>query len=465
VFIVGLTPSPNKPTARALLNLLDPLMKTILSYDFPGKILQTYSHPEGVNVTARIVPLVADLPAARETGGFLGHAANMFCSFCLLTRDERHRSDYWEWPGRVGTVVLKQAKKWFKQPTKKQRIIEQRKTGVRGCSLHFLPYRDPVKDMILGFMHNWLEGVLEHQLRVLWGIGRDAIRTRSLAELDNDDEDLWTDDDISDAGGETEAQEVLNDEQNFDAYNWAEWREGYLQATQSDTDEDDDSSTPRGTPAPDGDDPMDGSGSEATPVPQSIAGEDTDDTDDEDDEEFKDVAVRGSWKFGKEQLEKIRCCIREVSLPTWVSRPPGNLGEKKHGKLKAEELLTLFSVIFPLVLPELILDDNPTRQQAMLQSFFDLVEATNVLGSFETSNSAADTFLNYYFDYFVSIQNLFPDVDIVPNHHYAFHNSDILKNWGPLASQNEFMGERINGLLQKIKTNDHICEFVSQYPW
>ena len=69
--------------------------------------METYSHPEGVDVTARIVPLVADLPAAKETGGFLSHAARMFCSFCLLTQDEKHRLDYWNWPKRVGEEVLK----------------------------------------------------------------------------------------------------------------------------------------------------------------------------------------------------------------------------------------------------------------------------------------------------------------------------------------------------------------------
>ncbi|KAK7007540.1 hypothetical protein R3P38DRAFT_2414788, partial [Favolaschia claudopus] len=69
---------------------------------------------------------------------------------------------------RTGATVLKQARKWLKLPTKKEQILEQRKTGVRWCSLHLLPYRDPVNDTILGFMHNWLEGVLEHQLRVLW---------------------------------------------------------------------------------------------------------------------------------------------------------------------------------------------------------------------------------------------------------------------------------------------------------
>jgi hypothetical protein len=354
--------------------------------------------------------------------------------------------------------VLKQARNWLKQPTKKQRIALERENGVRFCSLHIITYRDPVHDTILGFMHNWLEGILEHQLRVLWGIGRDTQRTKALAELDKDNEDLWTDDDISEAGGKADAQEVLDDEQNFDPDHFAKWREDYLRATYSDYEEQDDSNTPTGTPAPDGDDPMDGSTSEATPVPESIPPDDTDNDGEGADEEFEDVAVRGSWKFTKERVDNIRCCIREVSLPTWVSRPPGNLGEKTHGKLKAEEYLTLFSVIFPLVLPEMEFDDDPARHEAMLKSFCDLVGATNILASFKTSNSAADSFMNHYHNYFVSIQNLFPDVDTLPNHHYAFHNEDILKDWGPLASQNEFMGERINGMLQRIKTNEHLCK-------
>jgi hypothetical protein len=83
-------------------------MKTVLEYNLPGKIVATYSHPEGVNVSARIIPLVADLGASREAGSFLSHSANMFCSFCLLTKDERGRSDYWTWPGRVASRVLKQ---------------------------------------------------------------------------------------------------------------------------------------------------------------------------------------------------------------------------------------------------------------------------------------------------------------------------------------------------------------------
>ncbi|KAF8223397.1 hypothetical protein L208DRAFT_1317027 [Tricholoma matsutake] len=38
--------------------------------------------------------------------------------------------------------------------------------------------------------------------------------------------------------------------------------------------------------------------------------------------------------------------------PTWIQRPPTNLGEPSHGKLKAQEYLTLFTCIFPLIIPE-----------------------------------------------------------------------------------------------------------------
>ncbi|KAJ6481127.1 hypothetical protein C8R45DRAFT_933026 [Mycena sanguinolenta] len=372
---------------------------------------------------------IADHAASREAGGFLQHNTTMFCSYCLLTRDDRHRSDSWAWPSRVAAVVYQQARKWLKQPTKGKRIEQERKTGVRWCSPHLLSYRDPVKDTILGFMHNWLEG-------------RDARRTKSLAELDEDDEDLWTDDEISDAGGETETQEVLDDAQNFDPTEFEKWRDEYIRVTHSDSEEEDDSSTPRGTPAPDSDDPMDGSTSDATPVPESMPPNETDL--DAVDEEYEDVAVRGSWKFTKEQLQKIHSCIKEVSLPTWVSRPPGNLGEKKHGKLKAEEFLTLFIYIFPLVLPEMKFDDDPMRHKAMFRSFCDLAGATNILASFKTANSEAESFMNFYRRYFISIQDLFPDISS--------------KDWGPLTSQNEFMGERINGMLQKIKTNDHMYD-------
>ncbi len=46
-------------------------------------------------------------------------------------------------------------------------------------------------------------------------------------------------------------------------------------------------------------------------------------------------------------IAAIRQCIRNVTLPTWVGRPPVNLGEASHGKLKANDYLVLFSFSTP----------------------------------------------------------------------------------------------------------------------
>ncbi|KAF8230707.1 hypothetical protein L208DRAFT_1041921, partial [Tricholoma matsutake] len=66
-----------------------------------------------------------------------------------------------------------QAETWLHQTTKAGRNALQKTTGVQWTPLHNLPYWDPVKHVVLGFMHNWLEVVLQHHICALWGIGQD----------------------------------------------------------------------------------------------------------------------------------------------------------------------------------------------------------------------------------------------------------------------------------------------------
>jgi hypothetical protein len=49
-------------------------------------------------------------------------------------------------------------------------------------------------------MHNFLEGILQHQLRSLWGIGRDEDESHKLKEIDHDEQ--WTDADLSESADE-----------------------------------------------------------------------------------------------------------------------------------------------------------------------------------------------------------------------------------------------------------------------
>ena len=135
----------------------------------------------------------------------------------------------------------------------------------------------------------------------------------------------------------------------------------------------------------------------------------------------------------------IQSCICDVQLPTWVQRPPSNLGEPSHGKIKAHELLVLFSVIFLLVIPMLWWNGDEHKRQ-LLQSFCDLVCSTNIIAAYSVTNAEADAYTDHFFKYRSSIQQLYR-FRSRPNHHYAMHNGDLLKFWGPLSLLSEFPGE------------------------
>jgi hypothetical protein len=58
------------------------------------------------------------------------------------------------------------------------------------------------------------------------------------------------------------------------------------------------------------------------------------------------------FSFTETKLQAIKDCIHDNTLPTWIQRPPTNLGEPSHGKLKAQKYLTLFTCIFLLIISE-----------------------------------------------------------------------------------------------------------------
>ena len=184
-------------------------------------------------------------------------------------------------------------------------------------------------------------------------------------------------------------------------------------------------------------------------------------SDSDDDGDFDSEAWQATCIFTAAELSNIRTCLADTVIPSWLEHPPTNLGEKSHGKLKADHWFLLFSVFLPLVLPEIWASDSSSpHHTALLENFHDLVTCTNIIGSYSTSSLSADDYLHHYIKYRESSKVLFPNINTRPNHHYAMHNGDLLKFWGPLVKLGEFSYERHNGAFQKIKTNQHICKSV-----
>ncbi|KAJ7167399.1 hypothetical protein C8R43DRAFT_1161073 [Mycena crocata] len=126
----------------------------------------------------------------------------------------------------------------------------------------------------------------------------------------------------------------------------------------------------------------------------------------------------------------------------------------------ADNWLVLFTIFFPLIIPELWHHSSSSpKDKKLLDNFDDLMTATNILVSYTVTPAEADIYLEHYLKYLRTSRSLFPGLTTRPNHHYAIHNGAQLKWWGPLVKLSEAMYETHNGSLQKIKTNNHMWEF------
>jgi hypothetical protein len=135
-----------------------------------------------------ILSLIADLLAMCKFSGFGGHSAQFFCSFCLLERKNIDDLNLCQWTLCVGPQVRAEAELWRSATTKVLRAALFAKSSVRWSPLHRLAYYDPVQHAMLGPMHNWLEGVLQHHARRLWGIGtiEPSAQKKDDPELEDD---------------------------------------------------------------------------------------------------------------------------------------------------------------------------------------------------------------------------------------------------------------------------------------
>jgi hypothetical protein len=446
-FFAGLTPPPFEPNIVTITAVQDPVVDELETM-YLGRMIRSANHPTGLFRRVAVLPLIADLLALQKAGGFAGHAhKSHFCWYCPLPRRNIERVDSENWGIRNGTDVRIAGQEWRDATTKTRRKEIFDAKGHRWSSLLRLTYRDPVRHCVLGVMHNWLEGVLQHHARRLWGLGVDS--------LSDGDPDVAVD---IDAEAQMEPLDLaLDDLMDLDADTVDDELSDIISDSQSHADTPSQSRQMRRLAT---------SSSLATIFePEPLA--ETGDSGDEDwvmadnessDEDLDEADAKPGAQciFSAAQLGLIRDCIGDVVVPTWLARPPRNLGNASHGKLKADTWFVLFTVHLLIALPEMWGRSKDIRHRLFLGNFLLLVVCTNIVCSFSTSNEDADQYTANYVKYRQTLRHLFPNMTSVPNHHYAMHNGPQLKFWGPLMGVSEFPYERHNGTFQKVPKNNHM---------
>ncbi|KAJ2921440.1 hypothetical protein H1R20_g15653, partial [Candolleomyces eurysporus] len=158
--------------------------------------------------------------------------------------------------------------------------------------------------------------------------------------------------------------------------------------------------------------------------------------------------------LGNVILKTVSDDMQKTMVPRWINPAPIRTGQKKHGKLSADQWRVFCGIHLTVTLIRLWgRQPQDSRWYQMLVNFLDLVKAVEIGSMLVTSKDHIDEYETLMTRYLVTMKSLYKEARVVPNHHLALHTPDFLKYWGPSPETRGFGWERYNHTLQQINTN------------
>ncbi|PIL35041.1 hypothetical protein GSI_02828 [Ganoderma sinense ZZ0214-1] len=438
VYLAGVIPGPKEPQVHQLNYLLRPLVDELLELWHRGVCLKSTANRRGGRVVyAAIIPLVCDLPALRKAAGFSGHSASLFCSFCSLLKQDMSNVDRSTWPKRPDWKThLFIAREWRDAGSEHERRAIFDSHGIRWSELYRLEYWDPTQFALVDMMHNLFLGELRHHCMEVFGVDvASEKRTPKNITLHTPQEQQAVLDKLFAALVAKSEKALLR------------FRTDYLSTVARFNNVKVNSTNPskRDYVAH-----LLELNATAIRMPPPLSEPTT---------KFclhsdqLDTSARHDI-FTGEVLRQVQEDIANMTLPSWIERPPSNFGNAGHGKLKADEWRTVCSIPMILALVRLWgVSGASSEEQAVLENFVHLVVAVDLASRRSMSPCRAATFDKHMLEYVQGLRDLW-NHRLVPNHHLSLHLRTCLQLFGPVQGWWAYPFERFNGLLQQTRTNN-----------
>ncbi len=156
----------------------------------------------------------------------------------------------------------------------------------------------------------------------------------------------------------------------------------------------------------------------------------------------------------EDELKTIHSYIASTVRPRWHKSPPRNLGEARHGKLKADQWRSLMEFDIPVALAQLW--EGNSERHPLFHCTMLLAIAMRYATSHVITKDHISQYKRYMLEYLKMLREIDPLTNLLPNHHEALHIPDFLGYFGPMHGWWMFVYERMIGLLQNINTNHKI---------
>ncbi|RPD67245.1 hypothetical protein L226DRAFT_452550 [Lentinus tigrinus ALCF2SS1-7] len=440
--LIGIIPGPHKPSLDQLNHYLKVLVDELLVFWDTGVYFsRTAKYEAGRLVRCALVPLVCDLPAARQAGGFGGYKAKYFCSMCKLPYVDINNLDQSTWEARSCEEHKELARVWRDLPSTWAREKAFGANSIRWSELMRLPYWDPIKYTVIDSMHNHYLGLLKWHCRKIWGMSLEIEDSSGGVEpLKPEEEDLSSGISVVYTGTDEEVASLPRNILRLARANAASTLTGrynlaVLRAVCNHYQLSNDGTRlemaqrlihhQHNPQAPEA--------AELSPQAETV----------------KSV-------LGRQTLAEIHEQLPLTELPSWVNPVPHNVGTTERGKLSADQWHVLCVVNLPIILIRLWTPMGGVFK-AWLDNFMHLVTAVVIGGLLEMSEEAVAEYENAAHSYLVTARELY-DITLTPNQHNALHISFFMRYFGPLHAIRTFFSERNNLLIQSTETNGKFGE-------
>jgi hypothetical protein len=455
LFLFSLIPGPREPSREQINHILRPIVAKLISSWSQGTwFARTHKYARGRLVRCAVSESVNDLQASKKVNGCTAWPAKYFCSFCMTQKSDINNINWTSWEMRNHKNHLDQSREWQSATSKTKRKEIFQDHGVRWSEMMLLPYWDPMRHVVVDGMHNLFLGLVQFHCRIVLGISTPVAnpkRDDSYNEMEH-------------ARPLLSSNPTANNLRKLKVRVLRAWckeqgliisgktKNDLISAILSNT-----SHSYRQQPALP---PM--------PPPQENDSIEVDlPNEDDSPEEYgareEDEISGRAYKdahLSKDELSQLQKQIPDTTRPSWHVAPPSNLGESKHGKLKADQWRSCIEFDIPVSLAQMWSSNDerttgPTRE-VILRSTFLLATAIRWATSHKTSEKHAANYTRNMHAYLQTLLDMFPHRQLRPNHHAALHIGPQLLQFGPMHGWWTFPFERIVGLLQNYNTNDKL---------
>ncbi|POV98945.1 hypothetical protein PSTT_14106 [Puccinia striiformis] len=422
IYIAGIAPGPSEPSLEQTNWILRPVVEQLKLLWNPGLSLsRTHNFPEGRHVHGALFTFLADLPATRRALGFSSTSSAHICSYCLLTQNEITNFDSSSWPRRtVSDHRIRASESHHAESfAEKEEIFDEH--GVRYSCLLELEYWDIVNMHTVDSMHNLLLGLVKWHLKRFWAMSD------------------GTDEPEPGGVGAQELVDILADATRFSSppapveTHGTDSQLGLVWLFDVEGGDEGYSLDEEGFTPSTGDPLEDAWSGQWVPLSE--------------DQIFID----------SQALAFINLRLPRINIPTWIKQALPVLGKASHGRLKADEWRTLFTVQLPLILP-LYWKMSDHEHSSLLCNFAHLVSLVNIGLKRTMDFKLIEKYRHHLQTYLQSSLILFEGRTFAPNHHMAIHLAECLERFGPVRSWWTFPLERLMGTILKACHNNRLGE-------